>query len=273
MDDLQEQQSQDIQNMGKFIFVSSWTDDSIESIPMWKMYTQKHEGVRIKLAVNPFKTYTTTAEEISKELYFPVKEDYINKDIFEKQLIVSSKEIFNDSYTLDNYIIGDQLQKVTYTDDIDILNPKLLNLNDDFNLNLDKLGINKNKYWSFQKEWRYRLMIQPVSSKIIPSTCIKNAFENINRLSTLSKITNALIRNQVIYPQKLDGFQKDIKKGIAALPFDYYDLKISDDAFNTMEIMLAPDISESSEDIINMLVEKYSPNAKIIRSNLDKQIR
>ena len=34
MDDIQEQKTADIENIGKFVFVSSWTDDVVESIPM-----------------------------------------------------------------------------------------------------------------------------------------------------------------------------------------------------------------------------------------------
>ena len=37
MDDLQEQQTADIKNIGQFCYISSWTDDSTESIPMWNM--------------------------------------------------------------------------------------------------------------------------------------------------------------------------------------------------------------------------------------------
>ena len=35
MDDLQEQQTSDVKNIGQFCYISSWTDDSTESIPMW----------------------------------------------------------------------------------------------------------------------------------------------------------------------------------------------------------------------------------------------
>lgn len=58
MDDIQEQVSTDKQNFGKFVFVSSWTSDEKESISMWRMYTPKQRGVRIKLKVNPFIEYT-----------------------------------------------------------------------------------------------------------------------------------------------------------------------------------------------------------------------
>lgn len=49
MDDLQEQQTADIENIGQFCYISSWTEDDTESIPMWNMYASLDLGVRIKL--------------------------------------------------------------------------------------------------------------------------------------------------------------------------------------------------------------------------------
>lgn len=54
MDDLQEQKTADVENLGKFVFISSWTEESDESIPMWRMYTDPRAGVRIKMRKNPF---------------------------------------------------------------------------------------------------------------------------------------------------------------------------------------------------------------------------
>ena len=45
VDDPQEQIAKEIADMGKLVFVSSWTDDSDESIPMWKMYGSLESGV------------------------------------------------------------------------------------------------------------------------------------------------------------------------------------------------------------------------------------
>lgn len=47
MDDLQEKETSDIKNIGQFCYISSWTDDETESIPMWKMYSSLDSGVRI----------------------------------------------------------------------------------------------------------------------------------------------------------------------------------------------------------------------------------
>lgn len=45
MDDLQEKEVADIKNLGQFCYVSSWTDDEKESIPMWNMYSSLDSGV------------------------------------------------------------------------------------------------------------------------------------------------------------------------------------------------------------------------------------
>lgn len=68
MDDIQEQKTADIENIGKFVFVSSWTDDVVESIPMWKMYTDPRCGVRIKLRKNPFLKHGTRGSDFEKVL-------------------------------------------------------------------------------------------------------------------------------------------------------------------------------------------------------------
>ena len=68
MDDLQEKETKDLKGLGSFCYVSSWTDDHSEQIPMWKMYTDLKAGVRIRLKTLPFKTYPLTQEHIDKYL-------------------------------------------------------------------------------------------------------------------------------------------------------------------------------------------------------------
>ena len=54
VDDLQEQETSDVKNFGQYCFVSCWTDDAEESIPMWKMYGNFTSGIRIKMKKYPF---------------------------------------------------------------------------------------------------------------------------------------------------------------------------------------------------------------------------
>ena len=59
MDDKQEAKTKEGQLFGKSVFISSWTDDESESIPMWKMYTSPSAGVRIGLPPLPFVRHKT----------------------------------------------------------------------------------------------------------------------------------------------------------------------------------------------------------------------
>lgn len=92
MDDLQEQETGDIKNIGQFCYVSSWTEDDIESIPMWNIYSSLNAGVRIKLRKFPFKKYEYTdkvlAEVTQRTIEYsdgkPIKSIIPLTDIFAK---------------------------------------------------------------------------------------------------------------------------------------------------------------------------------------------
>lgn len=63
VDDLEEVNTQDMGNFGKYINVSCWTEDREESIPLWNLYTPNMKGVRIGLSKFPFKKYHFLAGE------------------------------------------------------------------------------------------------------------------------------------------------------------------------------------------------------------------
>lgn len=249
MDDLQEQMSQDKQNFGKFIFVSSWTDDETESIPMWRMYTPKQRGVRIKLPTNPFVEYQATAQEIEKTFGIPVLADKNTPAPF--KTIVPFEELFSGDFSIANYGIGNQLIKVEYVDEENLLNPTLVENKSDGSIGiaLGDLGKYKNKYWKFQREWRYKLMFYPASVKKMAVEHFKG--QNIE-IATL--------------------FQ-NIIKGQATLPFNHYDLSVKKESFEDMTIMLAPDISDSSKTFVELLVKEFNPKCKIETSALSNLIR
>ena len=128
MDDLQEKEASDIKNIGQFCYVSSWTDDETESIPMWNMYSTLDSGVRIKLKANPFKLFENTPDSIQNVSNFPVTDNT------------------NGSYLKSIIPIADMLEK-GYK----------------FNIALGSLGIHKNIHWEFQHEWRYILHFYPLN--------------------------------------------------------------------------------------------------------------
>lgn len=58
VDDIEEVETEDMGKFGRYVYVSCWTDDSEESIPLWHMYTPNMHGVRIRMQHFPFKKYS-----------------------------------------------------------------------------------------------------------------------------------------------------------------------------------------------------------------------
>lgn len=239
MDDLQEQKTEDVENIGKFIFVSSWTDDSEESIPMWKMYTNPNAGVRIKLRKNPFVWHGTKAKDIESALGASVKGELPTDDPINTFLDLS--KMFNGRYYSAQAWNGKILQKITYTDDINKLEPKVGNIeNGTITLNIGELGKYKNTHWEFQREWRYIMTFIP--------------FNFIDDGKILQKLF-ALTVNKLY-------------QGTEVPPFRYFDLDIEPDCFDEMEITCSPQMTSGNRVILETLVEKYNPKAKIVDSEL-----
>lgn len=238
MDDLQEQQTADIKNIGQFCYISSWTDDSTESIPMWNMYASLNLGVRIKLRKNPFKVYDNTAETLSKVSNAQVTDNSSGKPF---QTTIPLAEMFSKGFISIQAVNNQLLSKVEYTDDTEKLYPCILKEEGEgFSLALGKLGKYKNLHWAFQREWRYILNILPL---------------DLNQPVKKSMIDSQIMANK-------------LKLGIEKQPFPHYDLVISDEAFEDMEITLSPRISGGSRIIVQTLLEKYNPSATLSESSL-----
>lgn len=236
MDDLQEQKTADVQNVGQFCYISSWTDDNTESIPMWNMYASLNQGVRIRIRKNPFKRYNNTVEELSNIISI---NDNSKGNLWSS--IIPLKEIFFKGFFSVQAMTGDLLFKVEYTNDTEKLYPSILREEgDQFTIALGELGKYKNSHWSFQREWRYILQILPL---------------NLNQPVESSVYDFQIIANR-------------IRMGLEKQPFPFYDMSISDEAFNDMEITLSPQISSGSKVIVENLVEKYNSSAVIIESKL-----
>lgn len=238
MDDLQEQQTADIKNIGQFCYISSWTDDPTESIPMWNMYASLNLGVRIKLRKNPFKVYDNTAEDLSKVVKAPVTDNSHGKPL---QTIIPLTEMFSKGFISIQAMNKHLLCKVEYTDDTNKLYPRILKEDGErFSLALGELGKYKNLHWKFQSEWRYILNILPL---------------DLNQPVEKSMLESQIMANKM-------------KLGLEKQPFPYYDMYISDEAFEDMEVTLSPRISGGSKIIVQSLVEKYNPSAKLTESSL-----
>ncbi len=239
MDDPQEQRTQDVENIGRFVFISSWTEEAKEDIPMWKMYTDLHSGVRIKLPKNPFKRSKTSIESLSNIFsgYYVTSEGNDKEiDTFMDLAELIRKRIFSNQAWK-----GEILHQIEYTDDFSLLEPAILDrTGEGLQIKLDKLGKYKNSYWQFEKEWRYIL----VFTKLDLSSGVENAMNqfNISMLNMSNGTETPLIR--------------------------HYDLEIAQEYFANIEITPSPQMSIGNRILLETLVEKYNPTAKIRESEL-----
>lgn len=237
MDDLQEAETSDEIKYGKYVFISSWMDQPLESIAMWKLYSNMSCGVRIGLQRFPFKKYTVTSEDMKKA--FP------NAEISgtEADLIVPIEECFSDNYLLLNFLYNKSLEKVEYTDESNLLSPKLFDISPQrISMRSAELGKYKNTYWEFQNEERYVLRFLPVDVKKITS-----------EVNAASMVYNAFLNTMEFLP--------------------YYDLELNDEAYSSMEITLSPQFSDGNRILLENLCEKYNPHITILESALKGRIK
>lgn len=152
LDDTEEQQNYGNLPVGKYVFVSSWTSLTTESIPMWHMYTGLTQGVRIRMRKFPFKSYIITKEELQ---HFGLE---INGGAI--KCFVPIDKMFNEDYTVLHWDYSKILHPITYEP---IKTKKQIIVDDKyFMMALGELGKNKNEYWSFQEEWRYILCFHAI---------------------------------------------------------------------------------------------------------------
>lgn len=239
MDDLQEQKTADVENLGKFVFVSSWTEDAKESIPMWKMYTPMVSGVRIRLRKNPFAWHSTCAMELSARLGSQLSPD--SDPNAKMPTFLDLSDLVEKGYMTPQAFKGDILKQVEYTDELSKLEPKVSKLCEGrVEINIGSLGRVKNTHWEFQKEWRYIMFIMSVNYR-------ENLMTSDIPLSiSVSKL--------------LQGKERP--------PFRYFDLEIDPKYFEEMEIVCSPKMTMGNRVILESLVEKYNPKARIIESVL-----
>ena len=239
MDDLQEQKTADVENLGKFVFVSSWTDDPTESIPMWKLYTNSTAGVRIKLRENPFAWHGTLAKDVAAKTGMQLTPDSDPEGKLPTFLDLS--EMMAKGYMSAQAYNGKILEKVQYTDDLSKLEPAVVKIDDGkVHLNIGSLGRYKNKHWEFQNEWRYIMTFMSMNFKV--------GVEMMSQMFSMSATK--------------------MTQGKEPPPFRYYDLDIDPKCFEEMEITCSPQMTYGNRVILETLVEKYNPSAKIVESEL-----
>jgi hypothetical protein len=253
MDDLTEENSVDVQNFGRFVFISCWTDSSVESIPMWVMYSRRNpsdNGVRLKIRTFPFKEYGLDGYALKKvdDSDEPILVEATRYTFYPLELVMNGYWFLPKQQT-------DLLLRVAYTDEAQFINPTIFeefHADDEqsVRINLGALGQYKPKSWEFQNEWRYRFAILPQQ-----------------------------LTSQYVYATK-DGIGlepeemvRKIRNADASLPFSYVDFTLADSAFDSIEVTLSPMATKQEIDRIDELLKANCPTGKITPSALSGLIK
>ena len=130
LDDLLEGYNVDFDNMSKFIYTSCWTYDKAESIPLWYMYSNQYNGIRIE------------ADGSFLEL--------IKDRNSGKVLNITDKNIIVFPFDSNNF-----LDIVKYTDNYESCIKNMLGMIDN---NYYDIGKIKPIAWKFKNEIRYRVI-------------------------------------------------------------------------------------------------------------------
>lgn len=254
MDDLEEGrvEAQGIP-VAKYTYVSCWTEDDEENIPLWNMYASKEMGVRISLPQDMFKDFSMLGRLVGDEELGAKILSGMPKLTPTVTLKIPASEYFDKKYLIlpvHSHDLRSFYGQIFYTDDVQSYTSDACNIiyheNDTFDLevNWNKVGTCKHTRWSFQNESRFILRIIPTEQEIT--------------LLDAEKSTKWLIHA--------------LSKGLQPTLEEYY-LPLKDDIFNKMVVTLSPSITSGQRVIVEALLNQYAPKAKIKESNLTQLVQ
>lgn len=249
VDDIREAQHHAGINFGQYFFVSCWTNQSIESIPQWNMYSQNMQGVRLELIDYPF-------NEI--ELIAPKAWTGVTIRDNPKGPIPFNK-LFGESY----FIVPNFTDKtnfagpVNYVSDVASVYQRSIQRevgHDSKEVNLKiaclySLPYTKSNDWEFQKEYRFSLFALPSRKLSVSDPADGEYFGQFSKL-----ISNSFINN-------LDTGVK------------YIDIPISEGALNSATVRMGPLATAGEIAKVEAILTSYAPSAKIETSALTGSIR
>lgn len=219
---------------GQYMFVSCWTKEDQELIPLWNMYAKDHNGVRICMEADMFKDYLIPNRIL---LNGEKSEEYTKCKL-------PLAELLNLNYFMMNPVFSEAgnyfFQDIEYADDVCKETSDIISINQEtgaITIAFPKVGHFKNKRWDFQKETRFKIIAWPINP------CYLNGKD----------ITKAVT----------DAFRNNKELG-----FDCYFLKLKDEAIDNIEITLRYDATESDRIIAESLCTTFVKNGKVFDSSL-----
>lgn len=212
MNDPEEAITKDFSDAKFFTYASCWTNETAESLPLWSIYSPDMRGVRIRLPINmfigrKFPKYATTG--------YPI----ISVD--------QGISIKRGAWRFPPLLVGPM--KVKYEKNPTNKAKCFTKENDTIKIDLLHLGLTKNKYWNYEREYRYRLIGMPVEG-----TFKKDEFDQF-----LKTPTN-----------------------------EHVDIKLDDSVIPEIIIQLGPKATISDDILVSTLIKEFAPDAKFCDSSI-----
>lgn len=231
LDDMTESEPFAEYNPLQYIFSCSFTYDSIENIPLWRMYANMETGIRIEFE----------SEKLFAPVPVPLKMPTHSHECCEFPpfiyTAIKSEDILNDDYALIYWNIPEEdslcscikLKKIEYLDNFKEKYIEQLQINDVKNSDGSitrslsyiptDFGFYKSLYWQFQKEIRGLIYAAPFP-------------KDQNAMSDIASGKRSLKTKQILVP-------------------------LSDFAINNLIITLAPKVTYASRLIVESLTRDF----------------
>ncbi|QIL80726.1 DUF2971 domain-containing protein [Diaphorobacter sp. HDW4A] len=222
VNDPEEASACDLPNAATLVFASCWTSQERESLAMWRMYTPNMQGLRIALPNNPFAgRHEPTIFEKGGAM-----------QRFDGRITIHREK--GDHGITSCCVTGPN--KIYYTDELKYRNGRCLdNDGSQWTVQLHDLGMFKSTYWSFEEEWRFKL------------------------LATFSEgILNS--PNPASHPA-FDLESYPVVETAVFVPLDV-------ECLQNMEVLLGPCVNTGQELLVKALLQKFAPNAKLRSSEI-----
>lgn len=245
VDDMEERAESKSVRLWQYMFVSCWTENAEESIPLWRMYSGNPHGVRIGLDADMFEDNVVGGSNVPQGIphqgFWVGKipaHDLFRTDYFVLPVAVKQKENGGDTlfYCHVDYV-DDVNEKTKDAYELTMTDATHASSTVAFGV----IGKYKNKRWAFQEETRFRLVIMPVNPLLTDPD------------HAGSVALNAILNN-------------------VPLPISEYYLKLKPEVLSNIEITLHPNATANDRVIVEALCSKYAQSAVVKPSELTDRV-
>lgn len=246
-------------NLNKVTYVSCWTNDSTESIPMWNMYSDNLSGVRIELESDMFKkTFSEnfpmiknvdniTLNRGEETLGFSLTE----LDALGMSAVTSIPSLIQVEYVSKETL--DLLRKniITYKKESSSINGQRKKSEKE-NINTGIFGKYKLPAWSFQKEWRFKLMLNPFTLQELADYNQRVHHEYFKE--------GRLLKAQDFITEKLE-INENIPQHLL--------LPLNPSVLMNAQVVLGPRMDEQDKERVRQICSRYYPSIVVTDSILE----